>query len=250
MRGLKFFWLGLALVVGLILSSPVVSWEHYPRPVNFVFVIDISGSMGEIADAHRTKLAVVKATVHDFVEIAERVKMYDQRGDRASLITFEGNANVKFETSSFKRLDDEVSNLAPAGMTSIEAALIKAKEMVKKEDYKGKFRHCIWLYSDGWENIGNARSVWEDPKKRGYFVDSNGLVSPIYTFGVKDKEQAKDSKDDKKQSGGHELLLDITYQRWESRHSDLPQQEKMLRERDYHFLIEDCYDFSRRSGSL
>lgn len=144
-------------------------------PLDIVVVLDISGSM------RGTKLEHMK---HATRFIIEKLGI---RGDRLAIITFESKAHKVFELSSMlpdqvKKAVAVVEGLKAGGETNIKAGLEEGLHVLKTR--RGHFQNasCIFLMSDGHENVDKARTLLDR-------VGEHSVVT--FGFGEKSDEQVR-----------------------------------------------------------
>lgn len=125
------------------LKAKDVNKEVLPAS-NFVFLIDVSGSM---YDAN--KLPLVKASLKMLVDQL-RPK------DRVAIITYAGSAGVKLESTAGDqkmKIKDAIDDLEAGGSTAGAAGLLKAYKIAKGNFIKGGNNRII-MATDGDFNVG------------------------------------------------------------------------------------------------
>ncbi|XP_008677471.1 uncharacterized protein [Zea mays] len=150
-------------------------------PLDIVVVLDISGSM------RGTKLEHMKHAMTRFI-----IEKLGIRGDRLAIITFESKAHKVFDLSSMlpdqvKKAVAVVEGLKAGGDTNIKAGLEAGLDVLKTRRGHSHNASCIFLMSDGHENVDKARTLLDR-------VGEHSVVT--FGFGEKSDEQ---------------LLYDIAY---------------------------------------
>ncbi|MEM7194620.1 MAG: VIT and VWA domain-containing protein [Pseudomonadota bacterium] len=146
----------------MMVMSPGDDLAHIEEGRDWVFVLDVSGSMGG-----------KYATLADGVRRA-MTKM--RPGDRFRLITFNNNAReltpgwVGFSESSVQEFSSVVSSVQPGGGTNLYAGLEKAVRALDKDRTAG-----IVLVSDGVANVGETQ-------RRGFLKLLERYDIRLFTF--------------------------------------------------------------------
>lgn len=145
-------------------------------PLDIVFVQDISGSM------RGTKLEHMKHAMTKFI-----IEKLGIRGDRLAIITFESKAHKVFDLSSMlpdqvKKAVAVVEGLKAGGDTNIKAGLEAGLDVLKTRRGHSHNASCIFLMSDGHENVDKARTLLDR-------VGEHSVVT--FGFGEKSDEQVR-----------------------------------------------------------
>ena len=161
-------------------------------PTNFIFVIDVSGSMYGSLDAIRTQLK-------------NKLPQLVKDGDTVTIIWFSGNRDAgilmeEVEIKSLKKLQDINAAidrfLRPIGATAFHKPLVLAKEAIgriKKNRTDGVF--SLIFLTDGWNNDCSWSDVTKSLKslepelaastfiEYGYYADSKAIAQMAELVG-------------------------------------------------------------------
>lgn len=151
-------------------------------PVNYIFVVDVSGSMsGE-------KIDNVKASIR---ELFEKLREDDVIG----IIEFDDRPNTLLQATPVNRIDkyqfsEIISNLRPKGATDINLAISYGIDEINRRGNNKSLNH-IYLFSDGSPNSGetdwikirqNIDNKARDARTRGDFrLSTFAFGSDAYT---------------------------------------------------------------------
>src|SRR5690606_23167032 len=129
--------------IRIALKAKDIPSENLPAS-NFVFLIDVSGSM--FSD---NKLPLVKSSLKLLVD-----QLRDQ--DRVAIVTYAGNAGVKLESTSGSqkmKIKGAIDELEAGGSTAGGAGIKKAYELARQNFMKDGNNRIV-LASDGDFNVG------------------------------------------------------------------------------------------------
>ncbi|MDX2108801.1 MAG: von Willebrand factor type A domain-containing protein [Verrucomicrobiota bacterium] len=138
-------WAKQHQLVRVALKGYEVTWANRPAS-NYVFLVDVSGSMNET-----NKLPLVRYALNKFV------KKLDER-DTVAIVTYAGDAGVRLKPTraSKEKLDDileAISSLRPGGTTQGSAGIDLAYEQSKLAFVHRGINRVI-LCTDGDFNVG------------------------------------------------------------------------------------------------
>lgn len=134
---------------------------------NFVFLVDVSGSMGEA-----NKLPLVKQSLHLLAE-----QLHD--GDRVALVTYAGSSGVALESTSDKeKLRAGIDALSSGGSTNGASGIQLAYEQAQKHFIKEGINRVL-LCTDGDFNVGisspqELEKLIKDKAQSGVFLSVLG----------------------------------------------------------------------------
>ncbi len=179
------------LAVSIYSPDSVNKWRS---PTDIVIVIDISGSMGDIAVTADAETANSQLTLLDIVKHAAKTVISSLGpNDRVSIISFSDRAKVEyplnFMTSENRQSAiDSVSTLFPSGGTNLWDGLLRSLELLQNRTTSGTSSNCavgtIILLTDGIPTATYTppRGILPSLKK---FADGLGghLPGIINTFG-------------------------------------------------------------------
>ncbi|MCL7987936.1 von Willebrand factor type A domain-containing protein [Sphingobacterium sp. lm-10] len=155
---------------------------------NFVFLIDVSGSMGS-----PNKLPLVKSSYKMLVD-----QLREQ--DRVAIVTYAGAAGVAMESTSGKekrKIKDAIDALQASGATAGGAGLLKAYQIARANLVKGGNNRII-MATDGDFNVG--ASTDEDMETLIAKERNGGVFISILGYGM---GNYKDSKLEALANKGH-----------------------------------------------
>ncbi len=156
-----------------------VKGKHIPRQqlpaCNFVFLVDVSGSMSDPG-----KLDLLKDA---FVLFAEKLRPQD----RVALVTYAGEAGVALESTSgkdFSTIRNAIRRLDSGGSTNGEGGIHKAYEIAVK-NFLPNGNNRVVLATDGDFNVGVSSEeelvkLIEDKRKTGVFLTVLGVGTGNY----------------------------------------------------------------------
>jgi len=155
---------------------------------NFVFLIDVSGSMYAA-----NKLPLVKSSLKLLVD-----QLRDQ--DRVAIVTYAGSAGVKSESTSGSqkmKIKEAIDELVSGGSTAGGAGIRKAYDIARQNFMKNGNNRII-LASDGDFNVGASSD--EDMEKLISKERESGVHLTVLGFGM---GNLKDSKMELLANKGH-----------------------------------------------
>lgn len=143
-------WVGDEVL--LVLEAPKVTKMDPRAPVDLVFVLDISGSMGE-----EDKLVKMKGFLDHVLDNWIKIRHH------VGIVTFNDQVNVlcpitRMTADNINTMKGKVKRLSADSGTNIEGGLREAVKLLRNNESSGH-GGVIVLLSDGDENIGNAASV-------------------------------------------------------------------------------------------
>ena len=170
----------------IALKASDVAPKELPKnelpPVNYIFVVDVSGSMsGE-------KIDNVKASIRELFD-----KLRDD--DVIGIIEFDDRPNTLLKATPVNRINkyqfsEIISNLRPKGATDINLAISYGIDEINRRGNNKSLNH-IYLFSDGSPNSGetdwikirqNVDNKARDAKARGDFrLSTFAFGSDAYT---------------------------------------------------------------------
>ncbi|GAA4802073.1 VWA domain-containing protein [Olivibacter ginsenosidimutans] len=160
------------------LKAKSVDTDKLP-PSNFVFLIDVSGSMAE-----SNRLPLVKTSLKMLVD-----QLRDK--DKVALVTYAGTAGIKLESTPGNqkmKIKDAIDDLSANGSTAGGAG-IKMAYKLAREQYIKEGNNRIILASDGDFNVGPSSD--EDMEELITEERESGINLSILGFGM---VNLKDSK--------------------------------------------------------
>lgn len=151
-----------------IKGKPILK-EELPAS-NFVFLIDVSGSMGS-----EDKLELLKSGFKYFVD-----EMSDQ--DRVAIVTYAGSAGLVLESTSGEekaKIKRAINNLGSSGSTAGAAGILTAYEIAERNFIEGGNNRII-LGTDGDFNVGISDrdqlvALVEEKRENGVYVTVLGV---------------------------------------------------------------------------
>ncbi len=155
---------------------------------NFVFLIDVSGSMFAA-----NKLPLVKSSLKLLVD-----QLRDQ--DRVAIVTYAGSAGVKLESTSGSqkmKIKEAIDELVSGGSTAGGAGIRKAYDIARQNFMKNGNNRII-LASDGDFNVGASSD--DDMEKLISKERESGVHLTVLGFGM---GNLKDSKMELLANKGH-----------------------------------------------
>lgn len=155
---------------------------------NFVFLIDVSGSMDG-----PNRLPLVKASLKMLVDQL-------RAEDHVALVTYAGTAQIKLESISGAektRIKNAIDELEAGGSTAGEAGLKMAYRLAK-EHFKKAGNNRIILASDGDFNVGPSSN--EEMESLIEKAQQSGVSLSVFGFGM---GNLKDSKMELLANKGH-----------------------------------------------
>lgn len=178
------------------LQGKEISTDKLPKS-NFVFLVDVSGSMDDV-----NKLPLLKASI--------KVLLNELRdGDRVSIVYYASGTGVLLEptkASEKNKIINAVDNMRAGGGTSGAAGLDLAYEMAAKHFIKDGNNRII-LATDGDFNIGKSsdkemQELIEEKRKSGVFLTCLG-------FGMGNYKDSKMITLSKKGNGNYAYIDNI-----------------------------------------
>jgi len=127
----------------IALQAKSINTDELP-PSNFVFLIDVSGSM-----AGTNRLPLVKTSLKMLID-----QLRDK--DRVAIVTYANNARIQLESTSGNqkmKMRDAIDDLTAAGSTAGGAGIKMAYKLAREHYIKGGNNRII-LASDGDFNVG------------------------------------------------------------------------------------------------
>jgi Mg-chelatase subunit ChlD len=150
-----------------------------------VLVIDISGSMGVLANNTSTK-EQTNLTVLDIVKhTAKTIVNVQNNNDELAIVTYSTNADIvlnltKMDNVGKNKALQVINNIQVDGMTNIYDGITKAYEIIK-QCTTSNYNTTIMLLSDGVPNIEPPQGTYLQFKKD---VEDSTIICPrINTFG-------------------------------------------------------------------
>lgn len=151
-------------------------------PSNFVFLIDVSGSMGS-----EDKLPLLKAGFKNFVS-----KMSNE--DRVAIVTYAGNDKVVLESTGGNEKDKikkAIDKLGAGGGTAGSKGIITAYEIAQKNFIKGGNNRII-IGTDGDFNVGITKTddlvkLIEEKRESGVYLTALGVGRGNYNDAMMEK---------------------------------------------------------------
>lgn len=139
-------------------------------PSNFVFLIDVSGSMEE-----PDKLKLLKKGFTDFVEQMRET-------DRVAIVTYAGYSEIALQSTSGKNKEDiikAIDKLGSGGSTAGAEGIISAYKIAQENKIKGGNNRII-LGTDGDFNVGISSSeelvkLMEEKRDSGIYLSVLGV---------------------------------------------------------------------------
>ncbi len=137
---------------------------------NYVFLIDVSGSMDS-----PDKLGILKTGFKTMVDHLET-------GDRVAIVTYAGSANVLLESTSgdeTKEIKNAIGNLGAGGSTAGAEGIITAYEIAEENFIEGGNNRII-IGSDGDFNVGPSSTedlieLIEQKRESGIYLTVLGV---------------------------------------------------------------------------
>lgn len=183
------------VLVGL--QGKKIPTENLPAS-NLVFLIDVSGSMGE-----PNKLPLVQASLKLLVD-----QMREQ--DKVALVVYAGNAGLVLPSTSGvnkTKIKDAIDNLESGGSTAGGAGIQLAYK-VAKENFVKEGNNCVILCTDGDFNVGLSsddalEKLIEQERKSNVFLTVLG-------YGMGNYQDSKMQKLADKGNGNHAYIDGIS----------------------------------------
>lgn len=169
------------------LKAKDIPSEKLPA-ANFVFLIDVSGSMGS-----SNKLPLVKSSYKMLVD-----QLRDE--DRVAIVTYAGSAVVALESTSGKekrKIKDVLDALQASGSTAGGAGMTKAYQIARAH-FENAGNNRIIMATDGDFNVGESSD--EDMEKLIAKERNDGIYISILGYGM---GNYKDSKLEMLANKGH-----------------------------------------------
>jgi len=169
------------------IKAKKVKTEQLP-PSNFVFLIDVSGSM---EDAN--KLPLVKASMKLLVDQLRSI-------DRVAIVTYAGEAGMPLPSTPANqrmKIKDVIDALGAAGSTAGGAGISMAYQIAQRNFIKGGNNRII-MATDGDFNVGDSSD--EDMEKLIVKESKSGIHLSVLGFGM---GNLKDSKMETLADKGH-----------------------------------------------
>ena len=149
------------------------------KPSNFVFLIDVSGSM----DSY-DKIGILKTGFKEFVDQLNE-------NDRVAIVTYAGSAGVALEStpgSEKSKIKAAINKLNAAGSTAGGAGILTAYE-IAKENYIEGGNNRVVLGSDGDFNVGPSSTeelveLIEEKRDDGIYLTVLGVGSGNLNDGM------------------------------------------------------------------
>ena len=158
------------MLIGL--NAKDIEADNLP-PSNFVFLIDVSGSM---EDNH--KLPLVKKAFSMLVDNLGKK-------DKISIVTYAGNDKIVLDGSNNKQeIMDAINNLQASGSTHGSSGIITAYDLAKNHFIKDGNNRVI-LATDGDLNVGmtsesDLKTLIEERRDTGVYLSTLGFGSGNY----------------------------------------------------------------------
>lgn len=146
-----------ALVFVLIVEGHAREYHiDFRRPLDLTFVLDKSGSMGEVASGTITRWDALKTAVNNFM-LKLSNPAFARPGDRVGLTFFDsgltpstfGNSLVALDPGSATQVQNAMNSLAPGGSTAMGQGLTDAKTKLADA---ARSRDVL-LFTDGEQNV-------------------------------------------------------------------------------------------------
>ncbi len=162
-------WNGEHLLLRVGLQAKRVAEKDMP-PCNLVFLIDVSGSMGD-----ENKLPLVKESMKLLVE-----KMRQE--DRIAIVVYAGSAGLVLPSTSGDRksvINEAIDRLESGGSTAGGEGILLAYQTAGKS-YMAKGNNRVIIASDGDFNVGPSSDgelvrIIEEKRKEGVFLTVLGF---------------------------------------------------------------------------
>lgn len=138
-------WNAKHLLVRIGLKARTIDMDKLP-PSNLVFLLDVSGSMGE-----PNKLSLVKSSMKMLVD-----QLRPQ--DRVAIVTYSGEVGLKLPATSGsekQKIKDAIDELYASGSTAGGAG-IKMAYRIARENYMKNGNNRIIMCTDGDFNVGDS----------------------------------------------------------------------------------------------
>ena len=158
------------MLIGL--SGEEMDTDNLP-PSNLVFLIDVSGSMGD-----DNKMPLVQESFSMLIEnLGDR--------DKISIVTYAGDDQIILEGSNNKQeIRDAINNLTSGGSTHGSKGIITAYELAQEYYMEGGNNRVI-LATDGDLNVGltsesELKELIEEKRETGVYLSTLGFGSGNY----------------------------------------------------------------------
>ncbi|ANI90321.1 hypothetical protein A9P82_14075 [Arachidicoccus ginsenosidimutans] len=165
-------------LVQVALQAKTIPTENLP-PSNFVFLIDVSGSMNE-----PNKLPLLVASLKMFTDNL-RPK------DKVAIVTYAGNASVALTSTSAenkKQIKDALDGLSAFGSTNGAGGIEKAYQ-IASENFIKNGNNRIILATDGDFNVGMSSD--NDMQKLIEQKRQSGIYLTVLGFGMGNYKDSK-----------------------------------------------------------
>lgn len=142
--------------------------DKYFKPVNIVFVVDISSSMKS-----RGKIQLLKKTMHDFIDIL-------RPSDKVTIVAFATETSVIMETTKgqFKStMHEKIESIEPRGSTAGSEG-VKLGYKNAKNAYLEQGNNQVVIVTDGGFNRGDTkykRIIRREKRRRGIEIAVVGI---------------------------------------------------------------------------
>ncbi len=159
-------------VDGSTLYSSQLTKNQTDVATDFIFMFDVSGSMGDDIEPGLSKLDSLKIAAKDFVDIV----ITANPNNRVAIIDFEGTSSlVQAFTSNQTTLDNSIDSLADGGWTNVAEALDRATALIENRVDKSREVFSV-LLGDG------AVSGYSVSQPRNYQITGYEIVSDANGF--------------------------------------------------------------------
>ena len=162
------------------ITAPELPKNENRLPVEFIFCVDVSGSMGTAAivkGEEDSGLSVLDLVKHAIKTLTKNMN----EKDKVTLITYNNCAEIKCHNINMNNMgisiiESEIDKMVPGGPTNIWDGLFKSMESINDSNSNP----YIMLFTDGQPTVSPPRGERHYLSK---YIDEKGLKAPIYTYG-------------------------------------------------------------------
>ena len=162
------------------ITAPELPKNENRLPVEFIFCVDVSGSMGTAAivkGEEDSGLSVLDLVKHAIKTLTKNMN----EKDRVTLITYNNCAdikchNIKMNNIGMNIIEAEIDKMVPGGSTNIWDGLFKSMESIDESNSNP----YIMLFTDGQPTVSPPRGERYYLSK---YIEEKSLKAPIYTYG-------------------------------------------------------------------
>jgi Mg-chelatase subunit ChlD len=152
------------------------------KPKDFIFIIDVSGSMGKTEEVERGQYLSILQIVRHACKVGIQLCT---ENDRLAIITFSTNSEIKMElknmTSGNKELASNcIDNIKPLQTTNLYAGLHSGLSLLKNRSDKSNLG-ALFVFTDGLPNINPPRG--EEGMIDLWLRDNNDFKAIVNTYG-------------------------------------------------------------------